>query len=455
MSFMDKLSATLEKFLLPIAQKVGSQRHLVALRDGFIATLTASMAGAFAVLINCVFLQNDSLIGKLLNKISFWSDTVQPVLDDYIINIGWAVQLGTLKIIALLLVVTISYSLAKSYDSDPLAAAVIGLASYIALVPSGLTDNVFTLKDGEMIDGVSDALSLNLFGSTAMFATIITAFVATEIFVRITKKGWVVKMPDSVPPAVSKSFAALIPGCLTLVIFGIVSVIFRCGIGKDLPTWISDTVQQPLMALGQSPATFIFLVFIAQFLWFFGLHGMNIVDGVLKPMYEPPMYENIDLVSKGLPAKYALTRNFVDVYAMPGGSGGTLALVIALLLFSKREESRELAKLAIAPGFFQINEPVIFGLPIVLNITYFIPFILTTPLLLTIAWVFTEKIHFANYICQQVPWTCPPVISAFFATNGDWKAMVLAALLFVLSLFIWSIFVIAANKMGNGQNQEA
>ena len=453
MSFMDKLSATLEKFLLPVAQKVGSQRHLVALRDGFIATLTASMAGAFAVLINCVFLQSDSLIGSLLNKMSFWANIVQPVLDDYIMDIGWAVQLGTLKIIALLLVVTISYSLAKSYDSDPLSASVIALASYIALVPSSVAKGVFTLKDGEMVEGVSGVFSLGLFGSTSMFATILTAFIATEIFVRITKKGWVVKMPDSVPPAVSKSFAALIPGCLTLVIFGIVSVIFRNGIGTDLPTWISNTVQQPLMSLGQSPATYIFLIFIAQFLWFFGLHGMNIVDGILKPMYEPPMYENIDLVSQGLPAKYALTRNFVDVYAMPGGSGATLALVIALFLFSKKQESKELAKLAFAPGLFQINEPVIFGLPIVLNVTYFIPFILTTPLLLTIAWVFTEKIHFANYICQQVPWTCPPVVSAFFATNGDWKATVLAALLFVLALFIWSIFVIAANKMGNGEQE--
>lgn len=450
MNFMDKMSASLEKVLLPIAAKIGSQKHICALRDGFIATLTASMAGAMAVMINCVFLLSDSLIGKSLNNIGFWKDSIQPVLDKWIINIGWAVQGGTLKIMAILIVFTIAYSLARSYEENPLLAAIIAFCAYFVIVPQNVA-GLFKLDKGAYVDGGSGLISMGMFGATSMFATILTAFIATEIYVRISKKGWVIKMPESVPPAVANSFAAVIPGSITLVIFGIISVLFSVGIEKSVPDWIASAIQEPLMSLGQSPFTMIFLIFIAQFLWFFGLHGMNIVDGALQPLYSPALLENIDLYTKGQEAKYALTRNFIDVYAMPGGSGGTMALLIAIFLFSKRQESKELAKLALAPGIFQINEPVIFGLPLVLNVTYFIPFIFISPIMIGLAYVFTEIIPFASYITGNAPWTAPPVVSAFIATNGDIKACILAAALLVLAVVLWAPFVIAANKMGSGE----
>lgn len=455
MSFMDKLSEKMERFLMPIAQKVGGQRHLIALRDGFIATMTASIAGAFAVLINCVFLQHDdaAIVGKHLYKLGFWKDYVSPILDKYVINIGWQVQNGTLKILAVLLVVTIAYSLAKSYEGDALAAAVTAFSCYFILLPANIMANgdgdaVFSLssKTGEYVAGASGSYSMSLMGANAMFTSILTALIATEIFIRVSKKGWTIKMPEQVPPAVSRSFAAMIPSILTMIIFGIVSVIFIYGVEKDLPSWILETIQSPLINLGQSPLTFIFLSFLAQLLWFFGIHGMNIVECVLKPLYEPTKIANINAFAAGETPQYALTRNFIDIYAMPGGSGGTIGLLIAIFIFSKRQESRELAKLAIAPAFFQINEPVIFGLPIILNVTYAIPFLINTPLLLTIAWIFTEPIHFANYIVMDIPWTCPPVVSAFLGTAGDWKATVLAAALLILSILLWTPFVLVANR---------
>jgi len=450
MNFMDKMSASLEKVLLPVAQKIGSQKHICALRDGFIATLTASMAGAMAVMINCVFLLSDSLIGEKLNSIGFWKDSVQPILDKWIINIGWAVQGGTLKIMAILIVFTIAYSLARSYEENPLLAALMAFCAYFVIAPQNVA-GLFKLDKGAYVDGGGGLISMNMFGATSMFATILTAFIATEIYVRISKKGWVIKMPEQVPPAVANSFAAIIPGSITLVIFGIISVLFSTGLESNVPDWIAKTIQAPLMELGQSPFTMILLVFIAQFLWFFGLHGMNIVDGALQPLYSPPLLENIDLYTKGLEPKYALTRNFIDVYAMPGGSGGTMALLIAIFLFSKRQESKELAKLALAPGLFQINEPVIFGLPLVLNVTYFIPFIFISPLMLAIAYFFTAVVPFASYITGNGAWTTPPIISAFVATNGDIKACILAAGLLVLAVVLWAPFVMMANKMGSGE----
>jgi len=453
MNFMDKLTAVLEKTLMPVAAKIGSQRHLIALRDGFINTLTASLAGSMAVMINCVFFLPDGFIGRELAKLDFWKESIFPFLDKWIIPIGWQVQGGTLKVISLLLTITIAYSLARSYEVDPLATALISFSSYIAVLP-GSVKGLFKLDDkGAYVDGGGGLLPFDYFGSTAMFAAIIVTFIASEIFIKITKKGIVIRMPEQVPPAVSKSFAAIIPGCITFVIFGTIGQIFNsdAGVGKALPTWILNTLQEPLMNLGQSPFTMIFLIFIAQFLWFFGLHGMNIVESVLSPMYAPALLANTDAVAAGKEPQYALTRNFIDCYAMPGGSGGTLALLIAIFIFSKKQENKELAKLAIAPGIFQINEPVIFGLPIVLNVTYFVPFILSSPLMVLIAWIFTEKIHFADYIVVSAPWTTPHIASAFIATNGDIKAAILAAGTLVFAILLYAPFVIAANKLGSSE----
>ena len=160
MNFMDKLSASLEKILVPVAEKIGSQKHLVALRDGFITTLTALMVGSIAVMINYVFLTSDSLIGEKLNKLGFWKYSIQPVIDKWIINIGWQVQGGTLKIIAILLVFTIAYSLAKSYETDPLATAVVAFCAYFTLLP-GSVAGLLKLENGAYVEVSANLYSIN------------------------------------------------------------------------------------------------------------------------------------------------------------------------------------------------------------------------------------------------------------------------------------------------------
>lgn len=450
MNFMDKIYVFLEKRLLPVVEKVSSQRHLVALRNGFITTLTALFVGYVAVIINYVFLTSDALMGEKLNKLGFWKYSIQPIIDKWIINIGWQVQGGTLKIIGILLVFTISYYLAKSYKTDPLVTAVVALCAYFTLLP-GKVPGLLKLENGSYAEVSANLYSIILFGVTAILAAVFTAFIATEIFVRITKKGWVIRIQEEIPQAAVKSFEALIPGSITLVIFGIIAVLFNVGLEKNVAAWINDTMQQSLMNIGQSPVIYILLIFIAQFLWLIGLGGMNILEDIIQPMYAPALLENTDLVVRGLEPKYALTRNFIDIYAMPGGSGGTLALIIAIFLFSKRQESKELSKLAICPGIFQINKPITFGLPIVLNIRYLIPLLIVSPLMLIIAWIFTEVIPFASYIQVAVPWTTPPIISAFVATNGDIKAAILAAAVLIFSVLLWIPFVISANKIGSGE----
>ncbi|MGL4771992.1 MAG: PTS sugar transporter subunit IIC [Clostridium sp.] len=448
MKLMDKIAAFLEAKVMPIATVIGSQKHLGALRDGFVGTLPISMVGAFAVLFQNVFFKADSLVGEKLNAIDSYKESVQPFVTKYLIGITGQVWWGTLAMTTLFVIITISYALARAYDVDGLSAALVSVAAYITLIPDTNFGTTVEANGVKVTGDLFGLISWGFFNSEAMFAGMILALLCTQLFVILTKKGWTIKMPEQVPPAVSRAFSSVIPAIVVIFLVGIIGLVFKYGLEKTYKDFIWTTVQEPLMALGQSPVTYIGLIFLSQLLWFFGLHGMNMVGPVLDSMYGPALNKNTELVNAGKEPAYALTRNFVDVYAMHGGSGATLCLMVAIFIFSKKQETRELAKLGVAPGVFQINEPVIFGLPLVLNPMYFIPFLITPPLLMTIAWVFTEVIPFADKLYVTAPWVTPPILSAFVGTGGDFKAAILAAALFLLGVVIYAPFVIAANKIG-------
>jgi PTS system cellobiose-specific IIC component len=448
MKFMDKLAAWLEAKVMPVASAVGSQKHLCALRDGFVGTLPITMVGAFSVLFNNVIFKTDSLVGKELNKIDSFKDSVQPFLDKYLIPVMGQVWWGTLAMTTLFVIITISYALARAYDVDGLSAAVVAVSAYMVLVPDAAKGVTLEANGVKVTADAWGLIGWGNFNSEAMFAGMILALVSTQLFVVFTKKGWTIKMPEQVPPAVSRAFSSVIPALIIIFAAGFVGLFFKLGLESTYVQFIWKTIQEPLMGLGQSPVTYILLIVLSQMFWFFGLHGMNMVGPVLDSMYGPALNKNTELVNQGKEPIYALTRNFVDVYAMHGGSGATLCLIVAIYIFSKKQETRELAKLGTAPGIFQINEPVIFGLPLVLNPMYFIPFLITPPLLMTIAYIFTAVIPFADYLYVASPWVTPPVISAFVGTGGDFKAAILAAGLFLLGVIIYAPFVIAANKVG-------
>jgi len=435
---MDQMTAFMEKHFLPLAHKIGTQRHLAAIRDGFIATMPIALVGALAAMFSNVLFGPASLLGEQLNRMGWYANNVQPFMDATLLPLASQIWWATIAMAVLFSTFTIAYNLTRNLGEDGLHGGIAAIAAYLVTLPQSLA-----LDSGESIWG---ALSWNSFNSQAVFAGLIISLVAAELFCWIKRRGWVIKMPDTVPPAVSKSFSAIIPVGLTLIIIGAVSVFFLNVVEMSLGVWINYTLQQPLMRLGQSPATLIFLLIFSQFLWFFGLHGMMIVEPALTLMYGPAQAQNQELVMQGLEPIHALTRNFLDVYGMHGGSGSTLALIIAIFIFSRRSSDRMLAKMAAVPGVFQINEPVIYGLPLVLNPIFAIPFIFGPAINVFIAWLFTAVIPFAGYLWFAGPWTTPPVISAFLSSGGDWGATILAAVTLVLSILYYIPFVILSNR---------
>lgn len=432
---LNNLASWLEAHFLPIAGTISKQRHLVAIKDGFIATMPISMTGAIATMFNEVILGSESLVGGWLNGFDFYAQNIQPIVDVTLSPLFSQIWWGTLALSVIFSIFTISYHLANNYERDGLSAGIVAIACYLTLLP-------------QQVEGADwGTISWVSFSSEAIFTGLIVSLVSTELFCFATKKGWVFKMPEQVPPAVSRAFSAMIPAGCSLLVAGIVSVFFAQVLGTTLQVWINSMLQKPLVMLGQSPITMIALILLQQLLWFFGLHGDSIVGPILDTMYGPALQANSEaILIKGIEPVNAITRNILDVYGMHGGSGMTLCLILAIFIFSKREDNRSLAKMSLAPGIFQINEPMIYGLPVVLNPIMAIPFIIVPPLCVFIGWFFTAVIPIAGYIYISPPWVTPPILSAFLATGGNIGATIIAALTFVIAFVIYAPFVILANK---------
>ncbi|WP_420798444.1 PTS sugar transporter subunit IIC [Lysinibacillus parviboronicapiens] len=415
----------LEEKFVPVAARVGNQRHLVAIRDGFITIMPLTIVGSLAVLINNL-------------PIDFY----QNALDSIWKHETWTQWGGnmwgaTFGIISLLLAFTIAYNLAKSYDKDGLSAGVISLSSYMTFG---------TFGEG----GLTDLTT----GTGGIFIAIIIALLSTEVFCRLSgNRRLLIKMPDGVPPAVSKSFAALLPAIITIGIFALVRTIISAGF--DIPDIVGSfyaAIQEPFMGLTNTWVAALLLAFIPTFLWTLGVHGANIIEPFMQTINLPAIDANVAAISAGEAAPYIVNKPFFDAFINMGGSGTTIALIIAIFIIArKNKQYNTVGKLSTAPGIFNINEPLLFGLPIVLNPILFIPFILTPMINVTIAF-FATKWGWVPAATVPVPWTTPPIINGFLVTQS-WRGAVLSILLIVVAVCIYLPFLAMANRVAKQEEK--
>ncbi|EPY2274657.1 PTS sugar transporter subunit IIC [Clostridium sporogenes] len=414
---MKKFFDWMEEHFVPIAAKIGSQRHLVAIRDGFASITPIIMAGAFAVLFN-------NLGWKPYQNFMDW------LLPANWKDFGGGVWNGTFAIMSLLIVFTISYHLAKSYEKDGLSAGIVSLAALLILYKP--------TKDG--------ALSMDFLGGQGLFVALIVALIATEIFVKLVgNPKLIIKMPEGVPPAVAKSFAALLPSIIVLAITAAVKQIFAAIGVADIHQALFVALQAPLQGVMGSLGGLLVLVLVQQFLWFFGLHGSNILAPIINAVLLPLTEANVRAFKNGVNPEHIINSQFLDSYVNMGGSGATIALLIAIFIIGKKSKSQKtIANLSIAPGMFNINEPVIFGLPIILNPIYFIPFILAPLASGIIAYVLTV-IGFAPKVVVMAHWTTPPILGAIISTNSI-RGGITALICMAVSIIIYMPFVHMATK---------
>lgn len=411
----------IDKFI-EIAGRIGAQRHLNAIRNGFVAIMPLIIIGSLAIIIN-----NFPPLGKFdfvlfMNRLL--GEGNWQVVGDTIWN-------GTFAILGLLVTFSIAYHLAKSYNVDGLSAGLLAVGAYIMLVP--ITS-----------DGGLDRAWL---GTQGLFVGIILALVLTELFRVLLNSKFKIKMPEGVPDGVGKSFSALFPGLMLLVLVGLFQALMNVFIDKSIFELIFYIIQEPLQGLGNTLPAAIIIAFLTHILWFFGLHGTNITGGVIEPMYLPLIQKNAQLYQEGMSAfdvPYLITKPFLDSFVFMGGSGTTLALLLAIFIVVRRERNhpyREVAKLSIPSGIFNINEPALFGLPIVLNPVMLIPFI-SIPIILTIISYVALATGLVPKTVAMLPWTTPPIISGYLVTGGDWRGIALQVVNLTVAVFIYIPFIL-------------
>ncbi len=381
-------SKFIDKFT-EFAAKLGSQVHLSSLRDAFATIMPLYILAGLAVLFNNTVFQW-ILSGPALVSAQYWGNLL--------VN-------ATLNISSLLVAAVIGYCLSRNRGyENPIAAALVSLATLIIMMPGSVTVIPDGASDGVSVSGV---LAFSNTGTQAMFAGILIGLAATELFIFVTGiKKLQINMGDSIPPAVGNSFSVLIPFILVMSFFAIISAILNNVFHTDLITIITVMIQEPLRGVTTGLLGCVILYSLGNFLWLFGIHQTVIYGSLLEPLLIVNMTQAMAAYAAGEPIPNIINVAFVPAFGMMGGSGSTIALIIATLLFGRNKATRAICKMSAAPGCFNINEPVIFGYSIVYNITMIIPFVLLPAIGIIIGYAATA-LNFMNECVVYIPWTTP------------------------------------------------
>ncbi len=445
-----------EKFLEKFAEvsaRIGNQVHLRSLRDGFSTIMPVFILAGIATLMNNVVFtwlwDTDGLFPNagVLEAAQYW---------------GSALSQGALSISALLICGMVAYCLAtnKRFD-NPISCVVVSLSTFFILMPQAVTASLAStselLTDTVTTAEVTSAFVTDYTGTNGMFTGIVAGLLATTLFIKISSVEQLrIKMPDGVPPAVTKSFNVLIPMLLTFGCFGLVSMLVYVGFGTDVTDLINTCIQTPLRALTTNLAGLVIIYSIGNLLFSLGIHQSTVNGVLVEPILTVVLVEAMEVYSTGgIEAVIArsdlyLNMNTLNVYALTGGSGCTIALLVATFLFSKWKPSKEVAKLSSLPGIFNINEPVIFGYPIVYNIPLMIPFVLC-PVINIVGSYLATVAGLVNPTCIQVPWTTPIFLNGFLSTGGDWRAIVLQLALLAINVAVYLPFMKISESMQRKQ----
>ncbi len=430
-SFMDKLSSWMEQHIVPIGVKIGGQRHLAAIRDGLAILISVTIVGGFAILIAqppipaSITEPSNFLYAFLLAWKNFAAAHIGTLLIPYYLTIG---------IISLYVVCGVSYTLATRYELNGINNMLAAMLVYLCV--SGAV-NLETAS-----------ITIGALGAGYMFAAMITAILVVEIAKFFRDKNITIKMPASVPPNVAATFTALLPLIFSVIFFMALDAIIKAVTGAGYASLIY-TIFQPLMrATGSLPSVLLINILMTTF-WFFGIHGGNMLSVVTSPITTAALAANAEAMAAGeaLPYIYAGSMNTVFGNWMTYN-----ALVLVLFLFAKSKQNKSIARVGVVPSLFNINEPLIFGIPTVLNVYTYIPMLICGCFNCAVYYLLAA----ANVVGRfyiTLPFTIPGPLQAFLAT-GDFKNILLWIVLFVIDMVIMLPFIKAYDKQLYTAEQE-
>lgn len=424
---MSKAIEILEEKLVPVAAWIAENKYVNGIRRAFIMMMPLLMIGSLFLMITAFPLPAyqrgmASLLGEN------WKDIFDIPVS------------ATFNLIALFVAFLVAQQLAKQFELDSIAVGLLSLASFLILTPLGNTSEF-----GQVI-------TFTWLGSKGMFVAMVIGVVTVKIFHFFVKRDILVKMPDGVPPEVIKSFEALIPGTVILA----TALLLRVGIEHTSYGTIHDFVYKmlalPLRALGTSYIGSILTVFAISILWSVGINSGSMVNGFVRPFWLENQAENIAALQAGQPLPHVITEQFFDMIWM-GGAGVTLSLLLAIVIFAKSKHIKSVGAIGIVPGIFNINEPVLFGLPIILNPIMLIPFNIVPIVMVTTQYIAMNIGLVSKPLGVAFPWPTPAVISGFI-TVGDLSGALIQIVNLIIGAMIYLPFLRIIDKASKKEEDE-
>lgn len=411
---IESLTNFFEQKLNGPMQKVAQQRHLQAIRDGIIATLPLIIVGSFFLIIAFPPIPESWSIHQFL------TNNAATILLPYRM---------TMFIMTVYATFGIGYSLANSYKLDGVSGGILSsIAFFCTIVPVVVAE--------EANAGIAGfVMPMGNLGGGGLFVSIIVSIFAVEVYRLTMKSKFKVTMPEQVPPAVARSFEALTPTVIVIVTMAIITYY----LGFNWHTFVADLIG-PLVSAADTLPSVLVLIFLITGFWAFGIHGVSIIGSLARPIWMILIESNATALANGTTPPAIAAEPFFQWFIWIGGSGCTIGLAILLAFRTKSKVGKSIGKTALLPAIFNINEPLIFGTPIVLNPVLIIPFILTPMVCAIIAW-FATTWNLVNRVVVTAPWTLPGPAGAYLATGGDWRAIVLSFILIIVSIAIYYPFV--------------
>ena len=380
-------------------------KYLSAVRAGMVAIVPLTIVGGLFTILAYL-------------PIPGWEARVAPWLP--LLQVPVTATFGVLALVACF---AIAYDLGRVFDQEPLASATLATVSFLLI----------------QVDPAGGALRTDGLGSTGLFTAILVALIAVRVQKFFADRDLVVRMPASVPPAVYESFRSLTPLGFLIAAFWLV----RFAAGVDINVAVQAAFSPVVFALNTLPGILVY-AFIVTMLWSVGINGDNAVDVVVAPIFLQYLSENVAAMGRGEPLPYVTAYGFFTAFVNVGGTGATIAL--ALILWNSKEAGfRKVSRVSLPMQVFQINEPIFFGLPIVLNPIFMMPYVLNA-LILTAATYLLMAWDLINRPFVNVPWTTPPILGHYLVTGGDWRAAVWGAASIAIAMAVYFPFAKAAER---------
>ncbi|MCM1044715.1 MAG: EAL domain-containing protein [Candidatus Gastranaerophilales bacterium] len=385
-----------------------------SISEGLIRTLPVTLVGSFALVLKSL------PIGAYQ---TFLQSFMQGWLVEFL-NTAYAASLGVFGIV---LTISISYSYAHHVRDDmPISfmASVTALCAYFIMM--GI--DVFTLDQA---------------GGATVFVSILSAVISSVLFTAISRRqsASLVRSYSGMEPTLRNSMLCVRPFLGTLVFFVACKMLMVLMFGeKSLQDVLTEGIGSLYGGLGYNLGSCAIYLFSIHLLWMFGIHGNNLLDPVSNAIFEPALGLNMEQIASGAEATHIFSKSFIDTFLITGGCGASFALIIALFLFGKKKSLKKVAKISLIPGLFNVNEMLTFGLPIVLNPVFLVPF-LSVPLINLLLTYLATVTGFLPVVATEVEWTVPILLSGYFAT-GSIRGSLWQLFLLALGVMIYRPFVL-------------